>query len=56
LDAQGVGGWLAVMEGNYYGRRSRVDLPMVRRLAGQAGDWDAAVAAFEKVRKAYLAA
>ena len=46
----GTGGWLAVMEGRYYGRR-KVTLLMVREIVPANESWEAAVAAFERGRR-----
>jgi hypothetical protein len=50
LAAQGVAGWLAVMEGDYFGRRSQPGLLMVRPLGSLAAPFEAAAAAFEEAR------
>jgi hypothetical protein len=50
LQQAGTGGWLAVMEGAYYGRR-KVTLLMVREIVPTGGSWAAAVAAFEGARQ-----
>lgn len=55
LKAAGLGGWLAVMEGDYYGRSDNVNLLMVRKLAPARIGWDAAVAAFRDGRERRLA-
>ena len=56
LAAQGLSGFLAVMRGGYY-TRSAVELMQVRPLAGaEAGQWEAAAAAFRAKRVAALAA
>jgi hypothetical protein len=54
LRMAGTGGWLAVMEGSYYGRR-RVTLLMVREIVPAGGSWDTAVTAFEWTRRAATA-
>ncbi|MDR3529324.1 MAG: hypothetical protein P4L90_02025 [Rhodopila sp.] len=50
LKAAGLGGWLAVMEGDYYRSRCRVDLLMVREIAPGQVTWDAAMTAFHGLR------
>jgi hypothetical protein len=50
LRQAGSGGWLAVMEGSYYGRR-KVTLLMVRAIVPTGGGWETAVAAFEGARQ-----
>ncbi len=51
LAAQGLAGWLATLDGNYWSRR-RVTLASVQTLGdGAALDWSAAVAAFDAARK-----
>lgn len=54
LRAAGLGGWLAVMEGVYYGSRGRVSLMMVRELAPCRASWAEAAAAFMNLRRAAL--
>jgi hypothetical protein len=49
LQSIGSGGWLAIMEGIYYGRGA-VSLMMVKELASPCGGWDDAVAAFQQLR------
>lgn len=50
LREAGAGGWLAVMDGTYYGR-GKVALLNVRELVPvAAGGWDDAVAAFQRRR------
>jgi hypothetical protein len=51
LEQSGMGGWLAVMEGVYYSRRSRVALMMVREVAPATASWNDAVAAFQQRRR-----
>jgi hypothetical protein len=46
----GTGGWLAVMEGSYYGQR-KVTLLMVREVVPTGGSWETAVATFERTRR-----
>ena len=50
LRATGIGGWLALLEGIYYGR-GEVALMMVREVAPPRAQWDFAVASFIKLRK-----
>jgi hypothetical protein len=50
LRQAGNGGWLAVMEGAYYGRR-KVMLLMVREIVPTGESWETAVAAFERTRR-----
>ncbi len=51
LAAQGLAGWLATMDGNYWSRR-RVALAPVQMLGdGAALDWPAAITAFEATRQ-----
>lgn len=54
LAAQGMAGWLAVMEGGYYVRR-KPSLMMVRPLANPARSFEEAAAEFEAKRKATVA-
>jgi hypothetical protein len=52
LAAQGLGGWIATLDGSYWSR-SRVTLAAVQRIgAATPLDWPAAVMAFEAVRRA----
>ena len=51
LRQAGTGGWLAVMEGSYYGRR-QVTLLMVREIVPGDGSWETVVATFERTRRA----
>lgn len=50
LRQAGSGGWLAVTEGRYYGRRN-VTLLMVREIVPTDASWETAVAAFEWTRR-----
>ena len=51
LAAQGLAGWLATLDGNYWSRR-RVALAPVQALGDGANlDWPAAVTAFDAARK-----
>jgi len=54
LRSLGIGGWLAVLEGRYYGR-AKVSIMMVRELTPTAAPWDTAVRAFLALRKAQTA-
>jgi hypothetical protein len=50
LAAQGLSGWLARMQGEYYSRR-RVTLEPLQRIgATQDADWQAALSAFHAAR------
>jgi len=54
LAAQGLAGWLATLEGNYWSRR-RVALAPVHVLGdGATLDWPAAITAFEAARQRAL--
>ena len=54
LTAQGLAGWLATLDGNYWSRR-RVTLGPVQILGDGAGlDWPAATSAFEAARQRAL--
>jgi hypothetical protein len=53
LRANGLGGWLAVTEGQYYSR-GKLSVMMVRELAPASTTWEAAVAAFHTLRKRSL--
>jgi hypothetical protein len=51
LAAQGLAGWLATLDGNYWARR-RVALAPVQILGDRAApDWSAAITAFEAARQ-----
>ncbi len=55
LAAQGLAGWLATLDGNYWSRR-RVALTAIQMLGNSASlDWPAAIAAFDAARKAATA-
>jgi hypothetical protein len=54
LQANGVGGWLAVTEGVYYGAGS-LSVMMVREIAPAGQTWEAAVSAFMALRRQALA-
>ena len=49
LRGHGVGGWLAVLEGDYHGR-DKLSLLMVRELVPAARSWGDAEAAFLRIR------
>ena len=54
LAAQGLAGWLATLDGNYWTRR-RVTLAPVQLLGdGASLDWPAAITAFEAARQRAL--
>jgi len=54
LAAQGLAGWLATLEGNYWSRR-RVAIAPVQMLGdGASLDWPAAITAFEAARQRAL--
>jgi hypothetical protein len=51
LAAQGLSGWLARMQGDYYSRR-RVTLEPLRRIGiSHDADWQAALTAFHAARR-----
>ncbi len=55
LAAQGLSGWLARMHGDYYSRR-KVTLEPLRPIgADHEADWQAALAAFQRLRGLALA-
>ena len=51
LAAQGLSGWLARMQGDYYSRRKVTLEPLQRIGAAQEPDWQAALAAFHAARR-----
>jgi hypothetical protein len=54
LAAQGLAGWLATLDGNYWSRRS-VTLAPVQMLGDEATlNWPAAITAFEAARQRAL--
>jgi hypothetical protein len=53
LDRQGVVAWFARMTGGYY-ERAVPRVERIRQLTGGEADWEAAVAAFERKRRAAL--
>jgi hypothetical protein len=50
LAAQGLSGWLAQMQGDYYSRGKVTLEPLQRIGAAHDSDWQAALAAFHAVR------
>ena len=54
LAAQGLAGWLATLDGNYWSRRSVVLAPVQLLGDGATLDWPAAVTAFEAARQRAL--
>ena len=55
LTAQGLSGWLACMQGDYYSR-GKVTLVHLQRIgATHEADWQAALAAFQRLRGLALA-
>lgn len=52
LAAQGLGGWIAMMDGGYWSRGSVTLAPAHSIGAAASLDWPAAVLAFEAVRRA----
>ena len=54
LSAEGLSGWLAVMEGDYYASRGHPSIVMIRPLSAPAKAFQDAVAAFEKFRSRSL--
>jgi DNA-binding transcriptional MocR family regulator len=51
LATQGLSGWLARMQGEYYSRRKVTLEPLQRIGAEHEADWQAAVAAFHAARQ-----
>jgi hypothetical protein len=51
LAAQGLSGWLARMQGDYYSRATVTLEPLQRIGAEHEADWQAAVAAFHAARQ-----
>ena len=51
LAAQGLSGWLARMQGEYYSRRKVTLEPQQRIGAEHEADWQAALAAFHAARQ-----
>jgi hypothetical protein len=54
LKEHGVSGWLAISAGDYYGKRSKMDLMMVRPLNSPAVGFDTAAAAYQQLRQERL--
>ena len=50
LAAQGLSGWLARMQGDYYSRRKVILEPLQRIGAEHDADWQAALSAFHAAR------
>ena len=55
LAAQGLSGWLARMQGDYYSRGKVMLEPLQRIGAEHNADWQAALAAFQRLRGLALA-
>ena len=51
LAAQGLSGWLARMQGEYYSRRGMTLQPIQRIGIAHDADWQAALAAFHAARQ-----
>ena len=51
LQAQGLGGWLTIMEGSYH-RQGKVFLTSIREVATARCDFAEAVSAFQRMRLA----
>ena len=51
LAAQGLAGWLATLDGNYWSRRRVVLAPAQMLGEGATLDWPAAITAFEAARQ-----
>ena len=51
LTAQGLSGWLARMQGEYYSRGKVMLEPLQRIGAAHGADWQAALAAFHAARQ-----
>ncbi|SFL05701.1 hypothetical protein [Falsiroseomonas stagni] len=54
LVAQGLAGWLATLDGNYWSRRRVVLAPVQMLGDGATLDWPAAIIAFEAARQRAL--
>jgi len=52
MAAQGIEGWLAIAEGDYFARRGRMTLMMVKPFGNPAAAFEEAVAAYEAIRTA----
>ena len=50
LAKQGLAGWLAVVEGDYWRKKAKLGVLMVRPLASPTVEFDVAVASFEEAR------
>ena len=55
LDSLGLAGWYVLTEGRYYSPEDAITLLPIRRLTSAEGDWDAAAAAFQRLRAGALA-
>jgi hypothetical protein len=55
LVAKNLGGWVALMTGDYWHRRRRVRLEMVRAAAPSSTPFDQAEAAFQAIRRGAVA-
>ena len=55
LAAQRLSGWLACMQGDYYSRGKVTLAPLKRIGADHEADWQAALAAFQRLRGLALA-
>ncbi len=55
LAAQGLSGWLVCMQGEYYSRGKVTLEPLKRIGAAHEPDWQAALAAFQRLRGLALA-
>jgi hypothetical protein len=55
LVKQGLAGFLAITEGDYWARRGRMGFVMVKPLAAPSASFDAATAAFLALREVALA-
>jgi len=51
LAAQGLSGWLACMQGDYYSRKNVTLEPLQRIGAEHDADWQAALSAFHAARR-----
>jgi hypothetical protein len=56
MHAQGLAGWLAVMEGDYHAHWATPTVMLVRALTPVTVEWGAAVAAFQDRRAQLLSA
>jgi hypothetical protein len=55
LADQGLAGWLAIVEGDYWSRRGKLGFVMVKPLASPKVEFEAATVAFEGARRRRLA-